>query len=838
MRKTILSTSLLLLAHVAMACGSDPTLEVHVVTSLVPGAQFTSVEIERLSPTSPYDGAAVLERVHTQAAFGDDFANGHRVATFSDFEEGDQVVQVRLRRADGTLLIARRLRTVVTSSAIVRIHLTPDCVGVICPAPAGSPSLTECLGGRCVDERCAPPSAEFCPEIVFCNSAADCPAPVSACAAAACFEGVCQVAPEPGACEEAEYCDPASGCQAQSVPDAGTLDLGMPDAGVEDMGATDAGPVVPDGSTCGGLCSLIDEPCRTGVVDCSTGVAVCAPYALRPVGTSCPGGGFCNSVGECDTCRDGADCSVGCARGQVDCSWGYERCVLDEGLGNVEPGTSCAATHACVEGDTCDDTTVCLETGVCGACTVEGASCWSDPTELYQGCALGTRSCAAGGACVVSYTYPSGTACGLSWFNGDHNINEGFCDGAGVCVNCVHDEACETANGCGTGRRDCGTRCIEDDGSCDDHEGYAAGACVMDDPYAPGTSCASGVCDGNGLCIEPLEAKHLGRNASFFGGCVVTNDDGVKCWTRADGYAITLTDVPGFPSAVVQVSGNASYGCALTSDGDVWCWDASLVPAPKSLPDAATLVDVSATEGCAIVTGGQLYCWGRGPLIGTGDGVDQPEPVAIAGLDNIVDVRLGSTPVALRATGEILRWGTASSDMRGFGTSVIPTYIPLVGSFVLTPVTVDGIDDATKIAQGAPALAEAAVRADGSFWYWGAPLAAGAYPYGLPGSAEPAPVPIPFTDVVAVSFVYGGLCMLRGIGEQWCFGGWGALGRGGRGDFGEPASIAGVDNVVDVSGECGITSAGNVYCWEARGFDWWSEVTASVPAFLPSESRM
>lgn len=821
-----------------VACSDNLTLEVQVVTSIVPGAEFNSVEIERLEPTSPYDGAAVLERVQTRASFGDDFVHGFRVAAFSDFEAGDQVVQVRLRRANGTLLIARRVRVTVSAASIVRVHLTPDCVGVTCPAPAGSPSLTECLGGQCVDERCVPPNGEFCPEIVFCNADADCPAPVSACAQAACVEGICQVAPLPDACAESEYCNPSSGCEPEVVLDAGMPDQGLLDADVPDLGEVDAGPEVPDGSTCGGLCALTDDPCRTGVVDCTSGVATCVPYALRPVGTSCRGTGFCNAVGECDTCRDGSSCSVGCSRGTVDCSWGYERCVLDSGLGPVDPGTSCSSTHACVEGDTCDASSVCLENGTCGTCSVEGLFCWSDPDELYAGCAYGVRSCALGGACVVNMMQPHGMGCGFCTFDGEHTVCAGSCDGMGACVACNHNEACVTENGCGTGRRDCGFRCSLH-GGCG-HDGYEVGLCALDDPYAPGTTCASGVCDGNGLCITPLHAKHLGRTATYGGGCVVTDDDGVACWQRSDDYSVTISTVVGFPDAITQVSGAATNGCALTDVGEVWCWDATLTPVRKAMPSVATLVDGTAGYGCAVATSGQLYCWGPGYLLGTGDAVDQPEPVAVPGLDNIVDISLGSTSTALRATGEVLRWGgPLISGTAAFGTSMVAsTYIPGAGSYVLTPATVDDIDDASAIAQNSTVSASCAVRPGGELWCWGPALAAGVYPYGLPATTAPARVPVPFTDITKVAVIYGALCTLRSTGEYWCFGGWNALGRGGHGDFGEPGSIANVDHIVDTSYECGITEGGNVFCWQANGYSWYSGAVATVPSFLPAESRM
>ncbi|MBK8169823.1 MAG: hypothetical protein IPK60_05715 [Sandaracinaceae bacterium] len=832
----------LALASVLSGCSDDPELEVQVVTSLVPGVEFTQVEVDRLAPAPLYEGAEVLEGVQSRAAFGDPFVRGKRVAAFT-LAAGEHLIQVRLRRPDGRLLIARRTRVVVNDARILRVHLTPDCVGVTCPSPAGSPALSECLAGQCVDERCVPPSSEFCPSISFCNVDTDCPSPVVSCAMRACVEGICQVEPDATACAADEYCDLNDGCTARTVLDAGIGDAGVGDAGEVDAGGSDAGPPVPDGSVCGGLCALESDPCRIGSFDCSSGVAVCAPYALRTVGTSCGTGLFCDAVGDCSACREGAACSVACSQGAIDCSYGYERCVIDTTLESVAPGNSCSATHACVEGDSCDGTSICLADGSCGACSSEGQFCWGDPLETYSGCSYGTRSCAMGGACVVTEFRNEGDGCGMERRDSSRYIYGGVCDAVGNCNECIDAEACDLDNGCGSGVRDCTSRCILPGGDCSGGhgEGYVVGTCRMRDAAVPGTLCADGVCDGQGGCVAPLQAKHIGTSAHFTGGCIVTPTDGVACWAQSPApdpdpaarATAEIYPIAGLPTTTAQVTGHSHDGCALSSEGEVWCWGIDQTPGLKTLPGDAIHVEGGQSHGCAIVSGGQLYCWGPGYLIGTGDGVDQATPVAVAGLDNIIQVAVGTTSGALRATGEIMSWGQWGSSGRILGTAVIPTYVPGFGNHVLTPVQVDTIDDAISLSflNSSTACAQ---RAGNELWCWGSAIGAGAYPYGAPTAPSPLQVPLTYTDIEHLSVVGGAICTLRSTGEYWCFGTWGGLGRGLAGAYGAPGSIVGVDAIEEVSNECGVRSDGSVFCWYVDPNSVYSAGVGTLPILISS----
>lgn len=167
-----------------------------------------------------------------------------------------------LVRADVASRNVRRCVVVsLIADRVVRIPLTVDCLDVECPAPAGSPSFSECLNGRCVDPRCDPddPSTiDFCcdrtvlgdtcdADPTLCRAADDCTATLT-CAAPDCVRGVCA--------EAASECDDGSFCSIETrtcepreaTTDAGTLDAdpteldaAAGDAGADDAGSGDAG---------------------------------------------------------------------------------------------------------------------------------------------------------------------------------------------------------------------------------------------------------------------------------------------------------------------------------------------------------------------------------------------------------------------------------------------------------------------------------------------------------------------------------------------------------------------------------------------------------------------
>ncbi len=279
-----------------LGCDGRARVGVDVITGLVPGPEFTTVVVDVFEAGQPTAGLVRIATVEARAEFGQDFLLGQRVAEVR-LAPGEYRIRARLLRRDGSLLVERAvLGTIGGDGRTVSIALTRDCVGLTCPAPGGSPALTECLGGTCTDPRCNPPDLTFCPDVVFCNSAEDC-GEVAACAERRCADGLCEPAPREAQCGQDEWCDPDQGCAPLPVSTP-TMDAGSRvDAGDVDPG--DAGMTGP--VDCGTFCVPPDQPCRIGfwVCDSDAGAPFCDPIAQREPGYPCGPAAACSADGRC-----------------------------------------------------------------------------------------------------------------------------------------------------------------------------------------------------------------------------------------------------------------------------------------------------------------------------------------------------------------------------------------------------------------------------------------------------------------------------------------------------------------------------------------------------------
>lgn len=294
MRSGLCFVVMSLLALSSAACSNDnkKELAVSVVTDFVAGPEFTSVETELLDERPISEGATRLGQATSSVGFGASFARGRSVALFGAQTTGEKVVRVTLYRPNGTKLHSRTVRFRLTDNYALTVHLTRDCVDLAVECPlANAPALTQCLMGQCVDERCNPQdptTAQFCPEVTFCESTDDCRG-VSDCSTQLCDDGICsqtaRTAPDPAACETGAWCDP--------VPNTGgcrTLPATAGDGGI-------VGEVV-----CNTVCFVDSSGCKFGSWDCDDPIVpVCTYLGNRPAGTACGTGGVCSADGDCIT---------------------------------------------------------------------------------------------------------------------------------------------------------------------------------------------------------------------------------------------------------------------------------------------------------------------------------------------------------------------------------------------------------------------------------------------------------------------------------------------------------------------------------------------------------
>jgi len=164
-----------------------------------------------------------------------------------------------------------------------------------------------------------------------------------------------------------------------------------------------------------------------------------------------------------------------------------------------------------------------------------------------------------------------------------------------------------------------------------------------------------------------------------------------------------------------------------------------------------------------VVQNGQVLAWGENGVgqLGLGDRLNRATPVQIPGLDNVLQVAIGSSgsSLALRADGTVWAWGSNSNGE--LGTGVANEF------YRLSPAQVVGVADAVWISAGSGyALA---VCADGTVWGWGLNSKG---QLGV-GDFDPHLVPIQSSLMSNVSQVDAGnehAIALKSDGSVWCWG--------------------------------------------------------------------
>ena len=124
-------TALLCLALVG--CDSEVLIAVDVVTDLVPGAEFSMVETERLDG-APAGGPRVsVERQVVTVLDRTDFLEPFRAAEFELAPVNQVTVVVRLLDDEGRRVLERPVLISASESRAVTIVLPRDCKDVVCP---------------------------------------------------------------------------------------------------------------------------------------------------------------------------------------------------------------------------------------------------------------------------------------------------------------------------------------------------------------------------------------------------------------------------------------------------------------------------------------------------------------------------------------------------------------------------------------------------------------------------------------------------------------------------------------------------------------------------------
>ncbi|MGI9626133.1 MAG: RCC1 domain-containing protein [Longimicrobiales bacterium] len=140
-----------------------------------------------------------------------------------------------------------------------------------------------------------------------------------------------------------------------------------------------------------------------------------------------------------------------------------------------------------------------------------------------------------------------------------------------------------------------------------------------------------------------------------------------------------------------QLAAGRAHACALTGDGQAYCWgnsddgQAGAAAGDLDLPTAIDTglrfiqIEAGGNNTCGVTADGGLHCWGDNGLGGLGDGgiADSPRPVAVEPALTWRSVSVGTYHVcALNEAGTLYCWGgdrwDASLGYRAFGTCVAP----------------------------------------------------------------------------------------------------------------------------------------------------------------------
>lgn len=201
---------------------------------------------------------------------------------------------------------------------------------------------------------------------------------------------------------------------------------------------------------------------------------------------------------------------------------------------------------------------------------------------------------------------------------------------------------------------------------------------------------------------RPVEVAGVAEATSLAVGwahaCAATKNGAVLCWgdnakgQLGDGSKAPLrrspVTVPGLRDAV-EVAAGRGHTCARRKTGEVLCWgDNELGQAgaaagePRRSPGAiaglrdARHLGAGGSHTCAAREAGGVACWGSNAYGQLGNGASaselktpRPEPVAVAKLDDAVEVALGDdSSCARRRTGQIACWGHNDAGQLGGGT--------------------------------------------------------------------------------------------------------------------------------------------------------------------------
>lgn len=169
--------------------------------------------------------------------------------------------------------------------------------------------------------------------------------------------------------------------------------------------------------------------------------------------------------------------------------------------------------------------------------------------------------------------------------------------------------------------------------------------------------------------------------------------------TESTAGAYVRKEVGGDLSDLAEIVTGGLRSCAVTTDGQLWCWGnnslgslgsgdrLSHVGAVRVEVDAVAHVAIGTFHTCAQTRQGRVFCWGIATLVGLGNsaqgdaenGTFFTRPQSVPGLDDVVELRAGAHHTcARRRSGQVQCWGENARGQVGDGTAIarlVPTAV-------------------------------------------------------------------------------------------------------------------------------------------------------------------
>ena len=262
-------------------------------------------------------------------------------------------------------------------------------------------------------------------------------------------------------------------------------------------------------------------------------------------------------------------------------------------------------------------------------------------------------------------------------------------------------------------------------------------------------------------------------------------------------------------STAVAIGVGWGYTCALTANGDPYCWGAD----PNGGADVVrpTLVGgvklaslaVGQMGACGLTSDGTAYCWGYNAQGQLGNGTTAPatSPVEVSGGLKFTSLAAGDfNTCGIVAGGAAYCWGDNGYGQLGDSSRTASR----------VPVVVKGGHAFTSLSLGYRAAC--GVTTDNEVWCWG--MGQTTEDDGIPRLHPGA------SGFSSITLAYATACGLQSGGIVAC---WGVNGLGGLGvgpDVNwrtEPGPVAGGHTFATVAGQwyhhCAVDASGHAYCW-------------------------